>query len=133
MTKGEMFGLAIDLVGKKKASVYLSNTHSCGLTGQRGLGIAPRVPCGVCFGCVVRKASFSAAKLKDRTDYIDPGLSAAVASWLDENSVIQQARNLVDRGVGAKDVAAMGLPLDYPMSDALDLCGRGLAELGTVV
>lgn len=133
MTKGEMFGLAIELVGKKKASAYLSGTHSCGLTGQRGIGIAPRVQCGVCFGCVVRRASFSAVKLKDHTDYIDPGHSTAAARWLNENSITQQARNLVDRGVGAKDVAAMGLPLDYPMSKAVGLCQRGLVELGTVV
>lgn len=131
-TKGEMFQMAASLVGVDAASGFLSSTHSCGLTGQRAFGVSSEVPCGVCFGCVLRRASFHASGLHDATNYISPGGNADLQRWLGENSVEQPIRNLLKRGLGARDLATLGLPNGYPMRDALDLCQRGLAELGSL-
>lgn len=131
-TKGEMFRRAADLVGAAEASKFLGSTHSCGLTGQRAFGVSSEVPCGVCFGCVLRRASFQASGLPDSTTYISAGGNADLQRWLSDNSVEQPIRNLLKRGVGARDLATLGLPAGYPIRDALDLCQRGLAELGSL-
>lgn len=128
-TKGEMFQRVVDLVGEKEASRFLSATHSCGLTGQRAHHISPEVPCGVCLGCVLRRASFAASGVADTTAYIAPSSDPAVQRWLDGKSVEQQVRNFVRRGVKARDLATLSLPPSYPLRDALDLCQRGMNEL----
>lgn len=128
-TKGEMFKWVVQLVGFKAASAFLSATHSCALTGQRAHGISAEVPCGVCFGCVLRRASFVAAGVTDATTYIAPSSDQTVQKWLDGKSVEQQVRNFVRRGVTARDLAALGLPENYLLREALDLCERGIMEL----
>lgn len=131
-TKGEMFQMAARIVGAGAASKLLSATHSCGLTGQRAFGVSSDVPCGVCFGCVLRRASFRASGLSDATNYISPGSNVDLQHWLDENSVEQPIRNLLKRGLLARDLTTLGLPTGYPIRDALDLCQRGLVELGSL-
>jgi 7-cyano-7-deazaguanine synthase in queuosine biosynthesis len=129
MTKGEMFTMAAELVGDAEAAGYLSSTHSCGLTGQRAFHISPAKQCGVCFGCVVRRASFVAAGLPDSTEYISPSPVAQVASWLARNSVEPSVRAFVHRGIRPQDVTTLNLPSGYPAAQALALCGRQVAEL----
>jgi len=128
-TKGEMYQKVVDLVGAKEASAFLSATHSCGLTGQRAHRISPEVPCGICFGCVLRRASFAASGVTDTTTYIAPSTDPTVQKWLDSKSVEQQVRNFVRRGVKARDLATLSLPQSYPLRDALNLCQRGINEL----
>jgi hypothetical protein len=128
-TKGEMFAKAADLVGADKASAFLSATHSCGLTGQRAFGIPVTTQCGVCFGCVVRRASFTAAGLHDETAYIPDGVSDRVDAWLAQNSVDRPMRGLVRRGVTTRDLLTMSLPPSYSTAAAADLCRRALAEM----
>jgi len=128
-TKGEMYQRVVDLVGADEASVFLSATHSCALTGQRAHHISAEVPCGICFGCVLRRASFTASGVTDTTDYIAPSSDPAIQKWLDGKSVEQPVRNFIRRGVRGRDLAALGLPGNYPMRDALDLCQRGVDEL----
>jgi hypothetical protein len=128
-TKGEMYQRVVDLVGAREASEFLSSTHSCALTGQRAHHISADVPCGICFGCVLRRASFAASGVLDSTKYIAPSSDAAVQAWLDGKSVEQPVRNFIRRGVRARDVATLSLPADYAIRDALDLCRRGIAEL----
>ena len=128
-TKGEMYKKVADLVGAKEASAFLSATHSCGLTGQRAHRISPEVPCGVCFGCILRRASFASSGVTDATIYISPSSDPAVQRWLDSKSVEQQVRNFVRRDVKARDLATLSLPQSYPIRDALDLCQRGINEL----
>ncbi len=132
-TKGEMFREAADQFGEDKLSGFLSATHSCGLTGQRAWGVSPTTQCGVCFGCVVRRASFDAAGLIDTTTYADPGRSAGFANWLDSNSVLRDMRRFVQRGVTRQDLLAMSLPNSYSLSDASSLCDRAVAELRAFV
>jgi hypothetical protein len=128
-TKGEMYQRVVDLVGSDEASAFLSKTHSCALTGQRAHHISAERSCGICFGCVLRRASFAASGVADLTDYIAPSSDPVVQKWLDSKSVEQPVRNFIRRGVRARDLATLGLPDNYPMRDALDLCQRGLAEL----
>jgi hypothetical protein len=128
-TKGEMFKRAAELIGITEASKLLSATHSCSLTGQRRHGIATGTPCGVCFGCVIRRASFATSGVRDRTAYIDAGENAALAQWLGDNSVELPVRNFIQRGVRVRDLVALSLPADYPLREAMDLCRRGIDEL----
>lgn len=129
MTKGEMFTKAAELVGGDKAAVCLSATHSCGLTGQRAFGLPVTKQCGVCFGCVVRRASFKAAGLQDTTDYIDPNTSTRVKDWLIRNSVERSMKGFLRRSVRTRDLATMSLPPNYPISAAAELCRRACIEL----
>ena len=133
MTKGEMYRQVTDLVGPNEASRFLSATHSCGLTGQRAHHISPGTPCGVCFGCVMRRASFVASRVRDQTQYIAPISDASIQKWLDEKSVEQPVRNFIRRGVRARDLAAMSLPPNYPIHDAMELCRRGITELRSLL
>ncbi len=128
-TKGEIFQQAASLLGTEEASTFLSSSHSCGLTGQRTYSIPAKRQCGVCFGCVLRRASFTAASLHDRTDYIAPSSDAAVRNWLGRNSVEQPVRNLLRRGIRNRDLIALDLPHTYPLREARDLCARGLKDL----
>jgi len=133
LTKGHMFRSAADQFGDDGVSEFLSATHSCGRTGQRAHGISPTTQCGVCFGCVVRKASFTAAGLRDSTEYADRAHSVNLASWLDKNSVVPDMRRFVRRGVSRQDLLSLGLPADYSLSDARDLCNQAVAELQGLV
>lgn len=128
-TKGEMYRRTTDLIGAENTSIFLSSTHSCALTGQRAHGIPVRTLCGVCFGCVLRRASFTASGVADKTTYIAPNADPQVQKWLDGKSVEQPVRNFIRRGIRARDLATLGLPANYPMSDAMELCQRGIAEL----
>jgi 7-cyano-7-deazaguanine synthase in queuosine biosynthesis len=129
LAKGELFAKAAARVGAENASAFLSATHSCGLTGQRAFGIPVTTQCGVCFGCVVRRASFKAAGLHDGTAYIPSGVSARVDAWLAQNSVDRPMRGLVRRGVTTRDLLTMSLPTSYSTAAAADLCRRALAEV----
>lgn len=129
MTKGEMFRAAANQFGEATISDFLSASHSCGLTGQRSKRISTTMQCGVCFGCVVRRASFAAAGLTDTTAYINPGQSDDLTQWLNRNSVLPDMRRFVRRGVTRRDLLAMNLPGSYSLTDARSLCERGVQEL----
>lgn len=132
-TKGQVFRAAADRFGDDRISQFLSATHSCGLTGQRSKGVSPTLQCGVCFGCVVRRASFMAADLTDTTDYADAAPSGELREWLDKNTVIPDMRQFLKRGVTNRDLLALALPKSYPMKQARSICDRGLDELRGVV
>ena len=129
MTKGEMFRTAASQFGDAEITGFLSATHSCGLTGQRSKRIPTTTQCGVCFGCVIRRASFAGAGLNDTTAYADAGHSDELAKWLDQKSVLADVRRFVQRGVTRRDLLSMSLPDDYPLSDARSLCQRAVEEL----
>ncbi len=128
-TKGEMFAEVAKQFGSDEAQRFLSLTHSCGLTGQRAFGISLRTQCGVCFSCVVRKASFRAAGIEDTSSYIIPASGTGLEAWLERNSIESSVRSFVRRGIRTHDIATMGLPSSYSPGDARDLCERSLVEL----
>lgn len=132
MTKGEMFAQATNMIGdEEELSKFLSHTYSCGHTGQRALKISPYVQCGVCFGCILRKASFHAANIQDSTQYVQKGTGAQVDRWLKSKSAESSVRHFIRKGEPdiRIAVASMGLPSSFAASEALDLCTRGLREL----
>jgi len=129
LAKGEMFTRAAELIGADQAAAFLSKTHSCGLTGQRTFGIPLTTQCGVCYGCVVRRASFTASGLRDSTTYIPLGADPRVDAWLARSSVDRPMRGLVRRGVTRRELLTMDLPASYPTAAAADLCARAIDEL----
>jgi hypothetical protein len=78
---------------------------------------------------VLRRASFAASGVTDKTSYIAPSSDPVVQKWLDGKSVEQPVRNFIRRGVRGRDLATLGLPQNYALRDALDLCQRGIKEL----
>jgi 7-cyano-7-deazaguanine synthase in queuosine biosynthesis len=132
MTKGEMFASVGELVGKKAATSFLSLTHSCGHTGHRSLGYPVLSHCGVCFGCLLRRASFKASKIKDQTKYLSDAGDARLAAYLQDKSMRTSLHAFLSRGLRAPDLLTLNLPDTYSLSDAKSLIERGMRELETI-
>lgn len=132
MTKGEMFARVSDLVGVKAASEFLSVTHSCGHTGHRSLGHPVLSHCGVCFGCLLRRASFLASGLPDHTTYLNTENDPRLAAYLRDKSVEASLRGFLGRGLRTADLLALTLPDHYSLANAKLLIERGMHELETL-
>lgn len=136
-TKGEMFRQIGELIGKSKAEKLLGLTNSCSHARLAGrYGFSPETQCGVCFGCLVRRAAFTHSGLKDNSIYVVTELdSSELATFLNprRRQDIEAARYGVERGISPADIVGMDLPEEYPIEDALGLARRGLAELSLVV
>jgi 7-cyano-7-deazaguanine synthase in queuosine biosynthesis len=134
MTKGQAFQQTRDQVGETAASRLLSSTNSCAKP-QRLAGFAPDAQCGVCMGCLVRRAAFIAADITDRTEYIEEQLSAIDrAHWLsaERRRTYEAVRYRASVGFSEDDILDLGLPDDADLDDALRLANEGLAELAEV-
>lgn len=129
MTKGEMFTRVAEELGTTAASDYLSATNSCSHTDARYSGAPPGSSCGVCFGCLVRRASFASSGIKDQTIYLCNDPSKRFQTFVDQKSIVEPMRDFAMRGIRPRDVMAMSLPVGYTAGQALDLCQRGTSEL----
>ncbi|MGQ0848255.1 MAG: hypothetical protein ACT4OP_03920 [Actinomycetota bacterium] len=137
MTKSQMYREAADTLGQDEAAKLLSKSRSCShVRWAIGTGLPPETQCGVCFGCLVRRAAFHAAELDDHTTY----LHSAVSSSAQPEALRKAAREEVltaryagKRGVSIADLLSAGLPADASVENALDVASRGLAELAAVV
>lgn len=144
-TKGEMFNAVAKKWGTEEASTALSASISC--AKRSGL----RVPkpkgtnhCGLCYGCLVRRAAFNAADLPDQTLYYanphdevgEPGRWHTAAQRVDI-SAFQFAVAAANRPTGAADIraslAATRLPSGSSYGDAVDLVKRGLDEIAQIL
>lgn len=134
-TKGEMFRwVAAELGDDGAASDFLSATSSCAFTNRRWLGIKANEHCGTCFSCLVRRASFAASGLTDRSIYVsDAWPSEEVRKQLQQASILPSIRGFVARGVRVSDIGAMRLPDGYSASQARELCLRGARELAMLI
>jgi hypothetical protein len=130
-TKGEMFRSLADTLGDDDAAAtFLSSTNSCANTNRRFDGLSAKKHCGVCFGCLMRRASFAAAELTDTSIYVsDAPPDAKVAAKLQKFSILPSIKGFLGRGLSIGDIAAMRLPKDYLPSAARELCERGKKEL----
>ncbi len=128
MTKGEMFQQVRELLGHDRASAFLSETSSCSHTGAKSYGLSAKIACGVCFGCVLRRASFTAAGLDDHTPYLVP-VGEKQLAWVKEKSVLPAMRDFLREPFGESDLAKLQLPSSIALADAVDLCRRGREEL----
>jgi hypothetical protein len=133
MTKGEIFRRVADDYGDPVASSILSDSHSCGRPGANYAGFDPRLQCGVCFGCLVRRAAFIASGVNDQSVYIEVRLRGDPErrqTWIanrrrDAAAVEYRAR----RPYMLADVLATSLPDRVDPEAALSLAQRGAAEL----
>ena len=131
ITKGEMFRRVADAIGVDAASSYLSSTNSCSHTDGRYSGASSSAPCGVCFGCLVRRSAFAASGVPDRTAYLVNDTSGRFDAFVEQKSIVEPMRDFVSRGIRARDVIAMSLPPDYPAAEAhgaLPTRRRGTSE-----
>jgi hypothetical protein len=132
-TKGEVFAQVAADYGKKDATTMLSASHSCARSGANYAGFRPSTHCGVCFGCLVRRAAFAASGVKDGTVYIEESLRATPrkrAEWLrNRRQDVAAVEYRVKRPYDMADVLAASLPLRVDPDTALDVANRGVAEL----
>lgn len=129
LTKGEMFRQIAERVGESTASAYLSSTNSCAHTDARYSKVAAGSSCGVCFGCLVRRASFHAAGVADATEYLSNDAANRYAAFVGQKSIVEAMHDFTREDPKPRMVMTMSLPDDYPPGAALDLCKRGVAEL----
>lgn len=133
-TKGQVFIQATQSLHKATASAVLSATHSCGKP-QRLRGYAPDAQCGVCLGCLVRRAAFIAAGISDQTPYLELALTGPErAHWLSDErlSAYRALQERLAAGFDDDDVLGLGLPDDADLDGALRLIQDGLHELSAV-
>lgn len=128
LTKGDMFRRLADAVGVDAASTYLSETNSCSHTDARFSGVVG-ASCGVCFGCLVRRAAFVASEIPDKTTYLVNDTSGRFDAFIQQKSIVEPMCDFADRGIRLRDVMAMSLPPGYAAQDALALTQRGVEEL----
>ncbi|QSZ50093.1 hypothetical protein [Arthrobacter sp. D5-1] len=133
LTKGEMFQRVADAIGADAASTYLSATNSCSHTDARYSGAPAGSSCGVCFGCLVRKSSFTASGVPDKSTYLVDDTSGQFNAFVKQKSIVEPMRDFARRGIRSRDVMTMSLPQDYPAKGALALCQRGIDELRSVL
>lgn len=136
MTKGEMFRSVADIIEEEQASALLSDSHSCShVRLAMSYGRPPGTQCGVCFGCLVRRAAFIASGLEDRTTYLVTDLDQELLGEFlasTPGADIETMRYAVGRQFGMADVLGLNLPNGYDLDGALDLVRRGFGELAAV-
>jgi len=134
-TKGELLAAA-DAACPGTLRPGAAKTLSCGkLDGRLYSGGNPNYHCGLCVPCLVRRGAFIAAGLPDDTPYLVEELSgSAYQQLLDRRADdVAAVRFAVARGLADVDLIAQGpFPDTFDLEAALDLCRRGLDELGAV-
>jgi hypothetical protein len=132
MTKGEMFTRTGELIGAHAAAGFLWSTHSCGHTGHRSHGYPVMSHCGVCFGCLLRRASFNASGITDHTTYLNKAGDPNLAAYLRDKSMETPLRGFLARSLRTADLLSLTLPEHYPLTVAKALIERGMHELETL-
>jgi len=135
LTKGDVFVKVRELLGADAASSLLSASHSCAKPIAGHFHTPVRSHCGLCFGCLLRRAAFIAADLSDQTPYVDELLSGAKRTkYLSPNQLrlYETVRYAASKGFSPGDIIELGLPERIPTGEALALAQRGLDELAQV-
>lgn len=133
-TKGEMFTDVANKYGANEASIILSVSHSCSRGNLKFHAPHGVRHCGICYGCLVRRAAFAAANLTDRTHYLTEvtDVIGAANGWLTpkQRQDVAVAEYAVQTGsIDPADIIATGLPPTTDIDSAIDLARRGLNEL----
>lgn len=128
VTKGEMFTRVAEAIGEPAAAEYLTMTSSCSHTGARSYGIPPDVACGVCFGCVLRRASFAASGIPDGSKYLEPK-GENQKDWLENKTVVPAMRDFLAEPYVEMDLAHLQIPSSISLEEVLELVERGREEL----
>jgi len=125
-TKGEMLRACSD---ERTLGLVSRHTVSCGKWKRTG------IQCGRCVPCIIRRASFHAAKVPDRTSYASAGrnLQAVIASEKDRDDLL--AMVLAAKRLSSVDFArwvshAGPLPAERSIRDPLlAVAKRGMQEV----
>lgn len=137
LTKGEMYADAAAALGREEAEKILAMSHSCShVRYSQGTGYPPETQCGVCFGCLVRRAAFHAANMTDTTTYLHkaiPRVQQPPYLRAKAESEVRTVRYAGQRGIDIADILSIGLPDDVAIDDAVNVAKRGLSELAAVV
>jgi len=137
MTKGEMYADAAAALGKENAEKILAMSHSCShIRYAQGTGYPAETQCGICFGCLVRRAAFHAAAMTDTTTYLHKAIPTAGQPHhlrATAESEVRTVRYAGQRGLDIADILSIGLPDHVGVDDAISVAERGLAELAAVV
>lgn len=124
-TKGEMLQ---DCADKKLLHAHAMTTTSCGRYLQHGYK-----HCGRCVPCLVRRAAFRAAAMKDTTGYVYADLGrddADHAGFDDVRSVAMAIARVKADGLESWLGTAVSTTLLGDVVDLQGMVGRGLDELG---
>jgi 7-cyano-7-deazaguanine synthase in queuosine biosynthesis len=137
LTKGEMYADAAATLGKEDAEKLLATSHSCShVRYAQWTGYPPGTQCGVCFGCLVRRAAFRAADIADTATYLHKAIPTAQQPHhlrATAESEVRAVRYAGQRGIDVADILSIGLPDDVDIDSAVSVAKRGLAELAAVV
>ena len=136
-TKGEIFKEVAALLGTREASRLLSASHSCARGNMRFAGAPGVSHCGVCFGCLVRRAAFRHSGAADLTAYLIEDFNTRIGAyngWYSENRRrdLQAARYAAARGIDPSEVT-LNLPANADAQAAIGVARRGLDELAALV
>jgi hypothetical protein len=133
-TKGELFAEVARRYGADSASKLLSGSYSCSNGTVKFHAPQGVRHCGICYGCLIRRAAFAASGVEDRTAYLarvtDP--VGSVNDWLTPKTRqdVTVAEYAVARGsIDPADIIATGLPPTSDVDAAIALAQRGLDEL----
>lgn len=91
--------------------------------------------CGKCVPCLIRRASFHAARMVDRTEYSLAGQNLSLLMGMngakdDLLAMILAARRMPSTNIASWVAASGPLPKDRAQRDALlSVAGRGMAEV----
>ena len=134
LTKGELFSEVAQKHGRGRASTILSSSHSCSNGTVRFQAREGVRHCGVCYGCLIRRAAFAASGVDDRTAYLADVTArvGAADGWLTakERQNVAVAEYAVAKGhIDPADIIATGLPPTTDVGAAIELAQRGLNEL----
>lgn len=127
-TKGEMLR---DCADKKLLHAHATDTTSCGRYLQHGYK-----HCGRCVPCLVRRAAFRSAGLKDTTDYVYKDLGrddAEHAGFDDVRSVAIALAKVKTDGLENWLGTAVSTALLGDVTALQAMAGRGLNELGSLL
>lgn len=131
-TKGVMVEMAAEAGGDAFLDAA-ARTLSCGkLDGRFYAGGNANIGCGLCYACMVRRASFAAAGVEDQTSYladtlVGPSLTDLRGRRLPDMRAVRQA---ISTGVDEDELLAnTPLPPGYDLDQALRLWQDGLDEL----
>lgn len=133
-TKGEMFADVANKYSADQASAILSVSHSCSRGTLKFVAPTGVRHCGVCYGCLIRRAAFAASGITDGTTYLAEVSDkvGAAGGWLTaaERQDLAVAEYAVAVGsIDPADIIATGLPPTTDVDSAIDLAQRGLDEL----
>lgn len=134
LTKGEVFERVRKQLGDTDAQALLGPTNSCAKPG-RERGFAPDAHCGVCLGCLVRRAAFQVSGVVDPTTYKERAMSGARRKrWMSASrrETFEALQYRIAVGFEIDDILDLGLPDRWEPDDALAVAQRGLQELGGV-